>query len=104
MRSRRLEPVARVDRDLLCERVAAIAGTVEREARRREVVAAADAPGGVRVVAPRAERKLDRVAATARIRAALLDRRINSLALAVSTQPPPTPDEVRAVARRAAAT
>lgn len=100
VRPRRLEPVARVDRRLLSARVAAIAGEVDRVASRGEVVAAPGAAEGVRVVAPRAARKLDRGAATATIRAALLDRRVRSVALPVSTQPPPTPGEVRAVARR----
>ena len=99
MRSRRLEPVARVDRGLLSERVAAIAGEVDRDPRPGEVVAAADAPGGVHVIAPRAERKLDRGPAAARIRAAPLDRRADSVALAVSTQPSPTPEQMRATAR-----
>ena len=99
VRSRPLEPVARVDRGLLSARVAAIAGDVDRVARRGAVVAATGAPGGVRVLAPRAERRLDRGAAAATIGAALLDRRAGSVALSVSTQPSPTPDEVRAVAR-----
>lgn len=100
LRSRRIEPVARVDRRLLSERVAAIAGDIDRDARRGQVVAAADAPGGVRVIAPRAERKLDRGAAMATIHAALLDRSAGSVALAVSAPPSPTPARVRAVARR----
>lgn len=52
------------------------------------------------MIAPRAERKLDRGPAAARIRAAPLDRRADSVALAGSTQPSPTPEQMRAVARR----
>lgn len=98
--SRPLEPVARVDRSVLSTRIAAIAADVDRSARRGEIVAAADAPAGVRVVAPRPARKLDRAAAAATVRAALLKRRAGPVALPVSTPPAATPDAVRAAARR----
>lgn len=95
VRPRRLEPVARVDGSLLSSRISAIADDVDRGARRGEVVAAADAPEGVRVVAPRAARKLDRGAAAAAVRAALLERRSDQIALGISPAPAPAPSPLR---------
>ena len=103
VRSRRPAPVVSVDRRALAVRIDAIAGDVDRTASPGELVADASAPGGVRVVAPRTARTLDRAAAARAILSALRDRRAGTVALPVATQRSATPDEVRAVARRARA-
>ncbi len=103
VRPRRLEPVVRLDRRLLSARIAAIAGDVDRAALRGELIADDDAAGGVRVVAPRSARRLDRAAAVERVLTTLRDPRRHSVTLPVAVQRTATPAEVRAVARRARA-
>ncbi len=103
VRPRRLEPAVRLDRRLLSARIAAIADDVDRAARPGELIADDDAAGGVRVVAPRSARTLDRAAAVERVLTTLRDPRQRSATLAVAVQRSATPAEVRAAARRARA-
>ena len=103
VKGRRLAPVVRLDRRRLAARIAAIAGDVDRAARPGDLIADEDAAGGVRVIAPRPARKLDRAAAAAIVLTALRDRRARWVALPVAVRRSATPAEVQAAARRARA-
>ena len=72
---RRLDAVAPVDDALLEAQIASIAERIDRPARAGDVLVDEDAPGGIRVAAPRAQRRLDRGAARDVLLDALRDRR-----------------------------
>ncbi len=98
---RRLEPVAPIDDALLDAQIASIAAGIDRPARAGDVLVDRDAPGGIRVVAPRARRTLQRDAARDALLRALRDRPKRPVDLPVLRRGGATPDAVRTVARQA---
>ena len=100
---RDVKPVFRVDRGRLSEQVAVIARVVDRPSRPGTIRVDRNAPGGIDITAPRAERRLQRAAAAEVLLSALHRGSTGPVELPVRRQRGATFDEVQAVARRARA-
>ena len=98
---RRLDAIAPVDDALLEAQIASIAERIDRPARAGDVLVDEDAPGGIRVAAPRAQRRLDRGSARDVLLDALRDRRRAPAGLPVRTRGGATSAELRTVAQQA---
>ena len=100
---RDVEPVFRADRARLAAQISAIAQAIDRPVRRGTIRVDRSAPGGIGVTAPRAERTLQRAAATKVLLSALHRGSTGPIALPVRRRGGATLEEVQAVAQRARA-
>ena len=97
---RDVKPVFRADRGRLSEQVAVIAQAIDRPSRAGTVRVDRNAPGGIGVTAPRAERRLQRAAGAEVLLSALQRGRTGPVQLPVRRQRGATRAEVQAVGRR----